>query len=124
LNDFFWISFGAIIGANMRYWVNRLALNYLSPTLPYGTLIINITGSFIIGFFLAWTIERVIIDPKWRLFIAIGFCGSYTTFSSYSYETFKLLEEGSYAFGAMNFIFNNLFSLLATVAGIMIARAI
>lgn len=124
MNSFFWVSLGAIIGANMRYWISRLASNYLSPSLPLGTLLINVTGSFIIGFFFAWTVERAIIDPKWRLFIAIGFCGSYTTFSSYSYETFKLLEGGSYFYGVMNFVFNNLFSLLATVGGIMMARAI
>ena len=124
MDSYLWISLGAIIGANMRYLVGKLISNFVSSSLPYATLIINVTGSFIIGFFLAWTVERVLIDPKWRLLVAVGFCGSYTTFSSYSYETIKLFEDGSYAFGTMNFVFNNLFSILAAVAGIMLARAI
>lgn len=120
----FWISFGAVIGANLRYLVNRLCLRYLSADIPFGTLIVNITGSFILGFFLALTLERVEIDPKWRSFVAVGFCGAYTTFSSFSYETFVLVEQSDYALAVMNFICNNLFSLLAVVAGIMLARVL
>lgn len=124
MNDTFWISIGAIIGANLRYYVNRFSLRYLSADIPYGTLIVNITGSFILGFFLAWTLERVEVDPRWRSFVAIGFCGAYTTFSSFSYETYRLLEQSDYALAAMNFICNNLFSLLAVIAGISLARAL
>jgi len=124
LNDVFWISLGAIIGANLRYYVNRFSVRYLSSDIPYGTLIVNLTGSFILGFFLAWTLERVEVDPRWRSFIAIGFCGAYTTYSTYSYETYVFLEQSDFALAAMNFICNNLFSLLAVVAGIALARAI
>lgn len=124
LNDIYWISLGAIIGANLRYFVNRLSLRYLSADIPFGTFIVNITGSFILGFFLASTLERIEIDPKWRSFVAVGFCGAYTTFSSFSYETYVLLEQSNYALAAMNFICNNFFSLLAVIAGIMLARAL
>ncbi|WP_040535969.1 fluoride efflux transporter CrcB [Legionella drancourtii] len=124
MNDTLWISLGAIIGANLRYFVNRFSLRYLSSDIPFGTFIVNITGSFILGFFLAWTLERVEVDPRWRSFVAVGFCGAYTTFSSFSFETYTLLEQSDYALAAMNFICNNLFSLLAVVAGITLARAI
>ncbi len=124
MNDTLWISLGAIIGANLRYFVNRLSLRYLSSDIPFGTFIVNITGSFILGFFLAWTLERVEVDPRWRSFVAVGFCGAYTTFSSFSFETYTLLEQSDYALAAMNFICNNLFSLLAVVAGITLARVI
>jgi CrcB protein len=124
MNDVFWISFGAIFGANLRYFVNRLSLKYLSPSFPYGTLIVNITGSFIIGFFLAWILEKVMIDPKWRLMIAIGFCGSYTTFSTFSYEIYSLLEKSAYELAIMNFISNNLLSISACILGIALARAL
>jgi fluoride exporter len=124
LNNIFLISLGAIIGANMRYFVARVSLKYLSPSIPYGTLIVNVTGSFIIGFFLAWTIERVFVDPRLKPLIVVGFCGAYTTYSSYSYETITFLEQSDYGLAALNFLSNNLFSLLATVAGIALARAI
>ena len=124
MNDIVWISLGAIIGANLRYFVNRFSLRYLSADIPYGTLIVNLTGSFILGFFLAWTLERVEVDPRWRSFVAVGFCGAYTTFSSYSFETYALLEQSDYALAAMNFICNNLFCLLAVIAGVLLARAI
>ncbi|STY28218.1 protein crcB homolog [Legionella wadsworthii] len=124
MNDFFWISFGAIIGANLRYLVGRFSNKFLSADIPYGTFIVNLTGSFILGFFLAWTMERVEVDPRWRSFVAIGFCGAYTTFSSFTYETYMLVEQSDYGLAALNFICNNLFSLLAVIAGIVLARTI
>ncbi len=122
--DMWWISLGAIVGANLRYWVSSMAAQHFTASLPYGTFIVNVTGSFIIGLFMAWTTERVLADPHWRLLIVVGFCGAYTTFSSYSYETITLLEHGSFSMAALNFVFNNLFCLLATIAGIALARAI
>ncbi|USQ14423.1 fluoride efflux transporter CrcB [Legionella lytica] len=122
--DILWISMGAIIGANLRYFVNRLSLRYLSSGVPYGTFIVNLTGSFILGFFLAWSLGRIELDPKWRAFVAVGFCGAYTTFSSFSYETYALIEQGDYGLAAMNFICNNLFCLIAVIAGVSLARAI
>lgn len=124
MNDIFWISCGAVLGANLRYYVNRFSQKYLSADIPYGTFIVNLTGSFILGFFLAWTLERVEVDPRWRSFVAVGFCGAYTTFSSYSYETYTLLEQSNYALAVMNFVCNNIFSLLAVIAGIALARTV
>jgi len=124
LQTILWISIGAIVGANLRYFVGQSVAKLLSSSLPYGTLIINITGSFILGFFLVWTGERVLADPRWRMLIAIGFCGGYTTFSSFAYETFALFEQGRFAASAMNVIVTNLLCLLAVVAGAAIARSI
>ena len=99
-------------------------MQYLSPSVPYGTLIVNVTGSLILGFFLAWTTERVLAAPSLRLLVAVGFCGGYMTYSSYSYETVTLLEQGHYTLEAANFLANNIASLLSAVAGIALARAI
>jgi CrcB protein len=122
MKDILWISLGAVVGANLRFAVNRWAAACLSASLPYGTLIVNVTGSFVLGFFLVWTTERVLADPHWRMLIAIGFCGSYTTFSSYSFETLHLFEEGHYSMAIGNFVLNNLVSLLAVFGGAVLAR--
>jgi CrcB protein len=124
LKDIFWISLGAVAGANMRYAVSRLAAQQISSSLPYGTLLVNVTGSFIIGLFLIWTSERVLADSHWRFFVAIGFCGSYTTFSSYTFETLQLFEQGHYSLACANFFANNLACLIAVLAGAIVARAL
>lgn len=124
MKDVLWITLGAMVGANLRYFVVRMSARFLSASLPWGTLIVNVTGSILLGFFLVWTTERVIADPRWRPLVAVGFCGAYTTFSSYSFETFNLLEQGHYSLAAWNFTANNLLALFGVIAGAMIARAI
>jgi len=124
MREFLLISLGAVVGANLRYWVGNLSARYLSASLPWGTLIINVTGSFILGFFLVWTTDRVMADPRWRPLVAVGFCGAYTTFSSYSYETFSLMEQGHYSLAAGNFAANNILALAGVVAGAVLARSL
>ena len=122
--DFLAISVGAIVGANLRYWMSRSAVRWLGPVFPYGTLSINVLGSFVLGFFLVWTSERVLVDPRWRLLIAVGFCGGYTTFSSYAYETMAFFEQGQWTLMAANFFANNLLACGAVVAGMVLARVL
>lgn len=124
MKDALWIAAGAVAGANLRYAVSRWSARYISASLPWGTLLINVSGSFLLGFFLVWVSERVLVDPRWRSLVAIGFCGSYTTFSSYSFETFTLLEQGHYGMAAANFAANNLLALAGVIAGAMLARAV
>lgn len=120
----FWISIGAVLGANARYFLSRWGARSLSPSFPYGTLIINITGSLILGFFLIWTTERVLADPKWRFLVAIGFCGSYTTFSSFAFESMYFFEQGQWGLFALNVLANNLLCLTACLGGMALARAL
>ncbi len=122
--DFLAISVGAIVGANLRYWMSRSAVRWLGPVFPYGTLSINVLGSFVLGFFLVWTSERVLVDPRWRLLIAVGFCGGYTTFSSYACETMAFFEQGQWTLMAANFLANNLLACGAVVAGMVLARVL
>ncbi len=119
-----WISLGAIAGANARYFVSRWAAKIFNPAFPYGTLIINITGSMLLGFFLIWTSERVLADPRWRFLIAIGFCGAYTTFSSYAFETMYYFEQGHWALFAANILANNVLCLAGVLGGAALARAL
>jgi fluoride exporter len=117
-----WIALGAVVGASARYFLSGFIAKLIPSGFPYGTLIINITGSLLLGFFLAWTSERVLVDPRWRLLIAIGFCGSYTTFSSYAFETFSLVEQGQWLLMGFNVIASNVLCLVSVLTGVALAR--
>lgn len=119
-----WISLGAVLGANLRYFLSKIITRFSDAAFPVGTLLINVTGSLILGFFLIWTTERVLANPLWRWLIAVGFCGSYTTFSSYAFETMAYLEQGNWGLFAANVAANNLLCLGAVLAGMVIARVI
>jgi fluoride exporter len=124
VKDFLAISVAAVVGANLRYLISRLAVEELGPVFPYGTLIINVIGSFVVGFFVIWTTERVLIDPRWRLLVVVGFCGSFTTFSSYAYESMAYFEQGQWGLMLANILSNNVLCLGGALAGIAVARAI
>ncbi len=118
------ISVGAIAGANARYFISRYAAQALGPVFPYGTLFINVIGSLIVGFFVVWTSERVLADPRWRLLVVVGFCGSLTTFSSYAFETMSYLDHGQWLFSLVNIFSNNFLCLAGALAGIALARVL
>lgn len=122
--NFVIVAVGAVLGANLRYVLSRFAAKMLGPVFPYGTLVINVTGSFLVGWFMIWTTERVLIDPRWRLLIVIGFCGGFTTFSSYAFETVAYMEQGQWALMLTNIVTNNALSLLAALAGMALARVL
>ena len=121
---YLWIALGAVVGASARYFVSGYIARIFSTTFPYGTLVINITGSLVLGFFLILAGERMLLDPRWRLLIAIGFCGSYTTFSSYAFETFALMEQGQWLLMAWNILASNALCLAGVLAGAAIARGL
>jgi fluoride exporter len=124
VKDFLAISAAAIVGANLRYLLSRLAARELGPVFPYGTLFINIVGSFIVGWFVIWTTERVLLDPRWRLLVVVGFCGSFTTFSSYAFETMSYFQQGQWGLMLANIFSNNLLCLAGALAGMAVARGV
>jgi len=124
LSDVLIISIGAIFGANCRWLISRWAAKFISPVFPFGTLFINVTGSFIVGFFMIWSTQRVLLDPRWRLLIAVGFCGAFTTFSSFAFETMAYFQQGQWMMMAANFVSNNLLCLGAALAGMALARVL
>ena len=124
MRDFVIVSIGAIVGANARWIISRYTAKLLGPVFPYGTLVINITGSLIVGFFIIWTTERVLVDPRWRLLIVVGFCGAFTTFSSYAFETMAYFEQGQWALMVANVLSNNLLCLGAVLVGMALARVL
>jgi CrcB protein len=124
VKDFLIISLGAIFGANARYSLSRYAAKVLGPVFPYGTLIINVAGSLIVGFFVIWTTERVLVNPRWRLLVVVGFCGAFTTFSSYAFETMAYFEQGQWLLMVTNFLSNNALCLAAALGGMALARVL
>lgn len=124
MQTFLTISLGAIVGANLRYVVALGVTRWIPSGFPLGTLLINISASFILGFFMIWTSERVLADPRWRLLIAVGFCGGYSTYSSYAFETFALFEQGRWALSFIDVLATNVLCFIAVAAGAALARSI
>ena len=116
------IGFGAFLGANVRYWVGKWALERRGILFPYGTLIINVSGSFILGVFMTWSMQRMNLDPRWRLLVVTGFCGGYTTFSTYSLESMQLLLEGRVGACLANIALSTFLGLTAVGLGMSLGR--
>lgn len=106
------VAIGGAFGAVTRYLVDGWIMA-AGPIFPLGTLVINVSGSFALGFFYTLAVNRFFTPPGWRLVIAIGFLGAYTTFSTFSYETFKLIENGSILMALLN--------IMLSVAGVLVA---
>jgi len=120
--DFLLISVGAVLGANTRYWLGTWAAQKWGAAFPFGTLLINITGSFLLGLFMALATERFLIDPRWRLLVAVGFFGAYTTFSTFTYESFNLIFKGQWLPGLVNLLGSSLLGLAAAGLGVYLGK--
>ena len=122
MNRFLVIAAGAALGANARYLVNLWAAGRFGADFPYGTLLVNITGSFILGFLLALSTDRFDLSPETRLLLATGFLGSYTTFSSYAVESLNLWRDDGIWLAARNIFLNNGIGLIFALLGTSVAR--
>lgn len=118
------ISAGAVLGANARYLVGLWAVAQWGAGFPWGTLLVNVSGSLLLGFYLTLATERFAGRATTRLFVTTGFCGAYTTFSTFSYETVALLQRGA-VLAALAYVLGSLaMGLLAAGAGMLAARAL
>ena len=122
MNRYLLIAIGAALGANARYLVAVWAANRFGADFPYGTLLANISGSFILGFLFSLATERLSLSPEMRLLLAVGFLGSFTTFSSYAVESMNLWRDAGLWRGLLNIAGNNLVGLLAALLGAAVAR--
>jgi fluoride exporter len=119
-----WVGLGGFLGSIARYLLSGWAAARWGVIFPWGTFIINISGSFILGFFLAFAQERPWVHPQARLLFAIGFVGAYTTFSTYTYESIRLMMNGQFALAAAYIVGSVVFGLVAVFAGVALGNSI
>jgi CrcB protein len=113
---------GGGVGAALRYWMQGVVYNRTGSAFPYGTLIVNVLGCFLIGLLMISLEERFLANPSLRLFLTIGILGGFTTFSSFSYETLALMRDGEFLPALSNVGFTVMACLLATWAGMRIGK--
>lgn len=123
---YMWVALGGALGTTARYWLSGMVARSIGETFPWGTLIINITGSFVIGFFGALTGPdgRLFVGSTARQFVMIGICGGYTTFSSFSLQTLNLANDGEWVRAVANIGFSVALCLIAVWIGVALAGLI
>lgn len=124
LTKYLAVAAGGAVGAMLRYYLTLSGLGRIAQPFPMATFVINITGSFIIGFFLTLVAERVPINPNVRLAVAVGFVGAYTTFSTLEYETARLLEGRDFLYAFLYVVLSFAVGFGAVWAGIILARQV
>ena len=115
------IGLGGFLGAIGRYWISGLAQR-IGNHFPYGTLSVNVLGSFILGLFATLFLEKMMVNQELRLFLLVGLLGAFTTYSTFSLETLNLMRSGAWMFAGLNILANVVGTLIAVWAGVSIAK--
>lgn len=118
------VAAGGAFGAMARYYLTGSWLSRVAAPFPTATFVINISGSFVVGFLLTLITDRMSVSPHFRLALATGFLGAYTTFAAFEYETAKLVEQQRYLIAGLNVILSLVVGFSAVWAGMMIARKV
>jgi CrcB protein len=116
------IAAGGALGALLRFWASNGVYGLLGRDFPYGTLAVNLLGSLVMGLCFVLFIERLVVGPEWRAFIMVGLLGAFTTFSTFSIETFNLLEDGELTRAMANVLLSVALCVLAAWVGVMAGR--
>jgi CrcB protein len=118
------VGAGGFAGAIARYALGVWIGQRWGRSFPLGTLVINVTGSFLIGLLMPLLTERVVANPQWRLLLVIGFLGAYTTFSTFEYETGALLKDGEWLYASLNIVLSVVMGFIALKLGETLSRAV
>lgn len=116
------IAMGGAVGAVLRYGVSVSIYSLLGRGFPYGTLFVNVSGSLLMGLLSVLMLERFNVGPEWRAAVLVGLLGSFTTFSTFSFETLNLLEQGDLMRAMSNIVLSVLVCLVAVWFGVLIGR--
>jgi fluoride exporter len=122
VEDFLLIGIGGFIGANMRYWVAGWIADRWGQTLPWGTFVVNASGSLLLGVFIGWSLQQITLDPRVRMLVVVGFFGAYTTFSTFANESALLYESGDLVGTLGNILGTNLVCVLGALLGLAVGR--
>ena len=125
-SSIFLVAVGGALGSVARYLSSLALARWFGETFPWGTLFVNVAGSFIIGFYFILTAPngRLLVSPDWRIFITVGICGGFTTFSSFSLQTLLLLRDGQLLLAGLNAIGSFTLCLAAVWLGVFCASAL
>jgi CrcB protein len=119
-----YVALGSAIGGVSRYLIGGLVQRMLDTGFPAGTLLVNISGSFLLGAIVRYALETPSLTPEIRAFLTIGFCGGYTTFSTFSYEAVALLKDGEWGRAGLYITASVILSLMGTFLGFAFARQV
>lgn len=117
-----YVALGSALGGVGRFLISGALQRGTRGSFPVGTLVVNVAGSFLLGFVAQWALEARDFSPQTRVFLTAGFCGGFTTFSTFSFEAFDLLEHGHYAQAGSYMAASVVLSLLAAAGGVLLAR--
>jgi crcB protein len=115
------IGLGGFVGANLRYWLGGWIAQKIGVLFPIETMLINLSGSFLLGLFMTLALHYT-WSPEWRQVVAIGFIGSFTTYSTYEYESLRLLQEGAWVKAGLNLFGSLVLGLIAVFLGVALGR--
>jgi fluoride exporter len=126
MRNYLWIMLGSALGGGARYWISGLIAEQIGDSFPWGTLLVNVSGSFIIGFFATLTSPdgRVLVGSTTRQFVMTGICGGYTTFSSFSLQTLNLAKDSEWNHAAANIGLSVVLCLIAVWLGAVFAASL
>jgi len=124
LLKYFMVGVGGCLGSILRFWLGSYIGNKMGSRFPYGTFVINITGSFLVGLVFALLTVKTQWSPNWRYLIPIGFIGGYTTFSSFEYETLRTMQGGQIGLGLLYVAASVVVGFVAVWGGMIAGRAI
>jgi fluoride exporter len=124
MTKYLMVAFGGAVGSMLRFWAGGYVSTRLGTRFPYGTFIVNITASFLIGFIMTLLAERAHWSPNWRYLAIIGFLGGYSTFSSFEYETFQVFQDGEFLIAGVNVVLSVAVGFLSVWAGVIAGRII